>query len=119
MVSPDGKLAFATGLDGKLTLYPVEGGEPRIVPGTSKDDIAIRWTADGRALYVLSRAALPARVERVDVASGVRQPWLELTPPDPAGVQSIGPVHMSADGKAYVYSYRRKLDQLFVVDGLR
>jgi dipeptidyl aminopeptidase/acylaminoacyl peptidase len=119
MVSPDGKLAFATGLDGKLTLYPVDGGEPHIVPGTSKDDIAIRWTADGRAIYVLSRSALPARVERVDVATGERQPWLELTPPDPAGVQSIGPVHMSADGKAYVYSYRRKLDQLFVVDGLR
>jgi tRNA A-37 threonylcarbamoyl transferase component Bud32/dipeptidyl aminopeptidase/acylaminoacyl peptidase len=119
MVSPDGNFAFATGLDGKLTLYPVEGGEPRVVPGTSKDDIAIRWTADGQALYVLSRAALPARVERVAVANGERQPWLELTPPDPAGVQSIGPVHVSADGKAYVYSYRRKLDQLFVVDGLR
>ena len=55
----------------------------------------------------------------MDVATGERQPWLELTPPDPAGVQSIGPVHMSADGKAYVYSYRRKLDQLFVVEGLR
>ena len=119
MVSSDGKQAFATGPDGKLTVYPVEGGEPRVVPGTSKDDIAIRWTADGQALYVLSRAALPARVERVDVATGTRQPWLELAPPDPAGVQSLGPVHMSADGKAYVYSYRRKLDQLFVVDGLR
>ena len=119
MVSPDGRQAFATGPDGKLTLYPIEGGEPRVVPGTSKDDIAIRWTADGQALYVLSRPALPARVERVDVATGARQPWLELTPPDPAGVQSMGPVHLSADGKAYVYSYRRKLDQLFVVDGLR
>ena len=119
MVSSDGKQAFATGPDGKLTVYPVEGGEPRVVPGTSKDDIAIRWTADGQALYVLSRAALPARVERVDVATGTRQPWLELAPPDPAGVQSLGPVHMSADGKAYVYSYRRKLDQLYVVDGLR
>jgi hypothetical protein len=31
----------------------------------------------------------------------------------------MGPVHLSADGKAYVYSCRRKLDQLFVVDGLR
>jgi hypothetical protein len=34
-------------------------------------------------------------------------------------VQSIGPVYLCADGKAYVYSYRRKLDQIFVVDGLR
>ena len=119
MVSPDGRQAFATGPDGRLTLYPVDGGEPRVVPGTSRDDIAIRWSADGRAVFVQSRAALPARVERVDVATGERRPWLELTPPDPAGVQSIGPVHLSADGKAFVYSYRRKLDQLFVVDGLR
>jgi hypothetical protein len=34
-------------------------------------------------------------------------------------VQGIGPIHMSADGRAYVYSYRRKLDQLYVVEGLR
>ena len=119
MASPDGRLAFATGPDGKLTLYPVEGGEPRVVPGTSLDDIAIRWTADGRGLFVQRRAALPARVERVDVATGERKPWLALVPPDPAGVQGIGPIHMSADGRAYVYSYRRKLDQLYVVEGLR
>ena len=119
MASPDGRLAFATGPDGRLTLYPVEGGEPRAVPGTSLDDIAIRWTADGRGLFVQRRAALPARVERVDVATGERKPWLELVPPDPAGVQGIGPIHMSADGRAYVYSYRRKLDQLYVVEGLR
>ena len=119
MVSPDGKQAFATGLDGKLTLYPIDGGETRVVPGTSKDDIATRWAADGQALYVMSRAALPARVERVAVATGERQPWLELTPPIPPACRASAPLHMSADGKAYVYSYRRKLDQLFVVEGLR
>ena len=31
-VSPDGRLAFATGPDGSLTLYPIEGGEARVVP---------------------------------------------------------------------------------------
>ena len=100
MASPDGRLAFATGPDGKLTLYPVEGGEPRAVPGTSLDDIAIRSTADGRGLFFAApRRALPARVERVDVATGERKPWLEIVPPDPAGVQGIGPIHMSADGR--------------------
>jgi hypothetical protein len=119
LASPDGSQAFAVGTDGRLTLYPVAGGEGRVVPGTSVDDIPIRWTADGRAIFVLRRASLPGRVERVDVASGERKPWLELSPPDPAGVQGIGPVHLSADGRAYVYSYRRKLDQLYLVDGLR
>jgi hypothetical protein len=40
-------------------------------------------------------------------------------PPDPAGVLVINPVYLSADGRSYVYSYRRVLDDLYVVDGLR
>ena len=83
---------------------------PLVVPGTTSDDVPIRWTADGRGVYVRSASGVPAKVERIDVTTGERQPWLELVPPDPAGVQGIGPVHMSADGRSYVYSYRRKLD---------
>ena len=119
LVSPDGSLAFATGPDGALTLYPIAGGEARRVPGTSLEAVPIRWAADGRSLFVQRRTGLPARVERVDIATGAREPWLELTPPDPAGVHGIGPIHLSADGRTAVYSYRRKLDQLYVVEGLR
>ena len=119
LVSPDGTLAFANGPDGALTLYPIAGGEPRRVPGTSLEDVPIRWAADGRSLFVQRRTGLPARVERVDIVTGVHEPWLELTPPDPAGVHGIGPIHLSSDGRTAVYSYRRKLDQLFVVEGLR
>jgi len=119
IASPDGSHAFASGPDGKLTLYPVGGGEARVVPGTTTDDVPIRWTADGKAIFVRSVSGVPAKVDRVDVATGARTAWLELVPPDPAGVQGIGPIHMSADGRSYVYSYRRKLDQLYVVRGLR
>ncbi len=118
MVSPDGRLAFATGPDGALTLYPIDAGDPHTVPGTSLDDIPIRWSADGRAVFVQRRSALQAAVDRVDVATGARTPWKELVPPDPAGVQGIGPIQISGDGRSYVYSYRRKLDQLFIVTGL-
>jgi hypothetical protein len=31
----------------------------------------------------------------------------------------IGPIVMTPDGKSYVYSYRRTLDELFLVEGLR
>jgi Tol biopolymer transport system component len=119
VVSPDGKLAFASGPDGRVTLYPLAGGEGRVVPRTTREDIPIRWTADGRALFVQVVASVPARVERLDVTTGERRPWLQLTPPDPAGVQGIGPIQLSEDGRSYVYSYRRKLDQLYVVGGLR
>jgi tRNA A-37 threonylcarbamoyl transferase component Bud32/Tol biopolymer transport system component len=119
LASPDGRRAFATGPDGKLTLYPIGEGEPLVVPGTASEDVPIRWTEDGRAIFVRSASGVPAKVERVDVTTGERQPWLELVPPDPAGVQGIGPVHLSADGRSYVYSYRRKLDQLYIARGLR
>jgi hypothetical protein len=119
MVSPDGRTAFAVAPDGAVTLYPVDGGTPRPVPGTSHDDVPLRWGADGRHIFVHHGPALPARVELVDVATGARTPWKELTPPDPAGVSAISPIQVSADGRAYVYSYRRYLGQLFVVEGLR
>jgi len=31
----------------------------------------------------------------------------------------MGPIVITADGSAYVYSYRRLLDDLFVAEGLR
>jgi serine/threonine protein kinase/Tol biopolymer transport system component len=118
-LSPDGGEAFASAPDGRLTLYPVAGGEPQVVPGTTAVDLPIRWSADGRGIYVQHGTTLPSRVELVDVATGARRPRLELTPPDPAGVLVISPVYLSADGRSYVYSYRRVLDDLYVVDGLR
>jgi hypothetical protein len=74
---------------------------------------------DGKTLFVQRLTGLPALIEAVDIETGKRRPWKELTPPDPAGVSVIGPTHVSADGGTYVYSYRRVLDRLAVVDGLQ
>ncbi len=118
-LAPDGRSAVARGADGTLGLYPTDGGEPRPLPGATRDDVPIRWTADGRGLYVQRGPGVPGRVDVLDVASGKRRQWKELTPPDPAGVLTIGPILLSADGRSYVYSYRRMLDDLFLVEGLR
>jgi len=118
-LSPDGRTAVARGADGMLALYPIDGGEARPVPGASREDLPIRWTSDARALFVQRGTSVPAHIDVLDVASGRRRPWKELTPPDPAGVLAIGPIKMSADGRSYVYSYRRLIDDLYVVDGLK
>ncbi|MGE0641013.1 MAG: protein kinase [Thermoanaerobaculia bacterium] len=115
LLSPDGRTAFATAPDGALTLYPIDGGEPRVVPGTSAEDAGLGWSDDGRSLFVQRGTGVPARLELVEIATGARSLWKELTPPDPAGVSTIGPIQIAAGGRAYTYSYRRKLDQLYVV----
>ena len=62
---------------------------------------------------------LPVRVVKLDVATGRREPWLALAPPDPAGVWGISDIQLSADGRGYVYTYQRVLGDLYLAEGLR
>ncbi len=118
-VSPDGKWIAATGPDRKVALYPTEPGEPRPILGIAPGELPVRWSADGHSLYVLRRSEAPARVYLVDLETGRRTLWRELSPPDPAGVIQVGPIVITPDGRSYVYSYRRILDDLYLVKGLR
>ena len=74
--------------------------------------------ADGRSLY-LGGVTLPVRIEICDTVTGARRLWKEIVPPDPAGVLTVGPILIAPDGKSYVYSYRRQLDELVLVTGLK
>jgi len=117
-LSPDGKLAAAFDAERRIALFAVDGGEPRMVPATTTDEQVVGWTADGRGLYVRQNE-LPTRVEIVDLANGRRTPWRTLAPADPAGVFPISPILISADGRSYVYSYKRLTEDLYVVGGLK
>ena len=119
VISPDGKWIVATGTDRRIALYPTEPGEPRVVPGTEPDDIPLRWTADGNSIYVYRPSAPPLRIEKVDVKTGSRTLWKEIRPPDPSGVEQVGPAQITPDESSYVYSYRRALDELYLATGLR
>ncbi|MBZ5706169.1 MAG: serine/threonine-protein kinase [Acidobacteriia bacterium] len=118
-VSPDGKVVAAVGPDGVGYLYPVAGGEPRPIPGLEAGEIPILWDDTGRSLYVYRPSELPARVYLLDTGSGKRTLWKQLMPPDPAGVEYVGPVLPTPDGKTYVYGYRRLLSDLYLVEGLK
>ena len=117
-ISPDGKTVAATGPDGRLSVYPTEPGEPRPVTGLNPEDIPIRWTADGRSLYIW-RPSAPGGIDLVEVETGKRTLWKEFRPPDSAGVLQVGPIVISPDGSSYVYSYRRVLDELYLATGMR
>ena len=118
-VSPDGKSIVATEPDGTIAIYPTDPGNPHPVPGLEAVDIPLRWTPDGASIFVYRPSAPPLRVEKVDVNTGRRTLWKELMPPDPSGVEQVGPIEIAPDEKSYVYTYRRGLAELYLATGLR
>jgi eukaryotic-like serine/threonine-protein kinase len=116
-VSPDGKLVAVIGPDQRFYLYPIQGGEPTAIPGLGPGDIPSGWTADGRSIFVRRRGEV--RISLVDVRSGRKELWKDLSPPDTAGVTNAGALAVTPDGKFYAYSYIRFLADLYVVEGLK
>ena len=77
----------------------------------------MQWSEDGRELFVFSLSDVPARVERVDVASGRRAVWRELAPPDRTA-QTVRTVVMTPDARYYAYSSQQLLNSLYLLDNL-
>ncbi len=123
-VSPDSSLvlvrrgAESAAGPGVFQLYPLAGGAPRDVAGLDKDDRVVRWSPDGRSLIV-SRGLLPARVERVEVATGRRDLIRVLSPGETAGVTGIDNVVVADDPNVYAYTVRQNPSRLFLVHGAR
>ena len=117
--SPDGTLVAAIGPDKHGYLYPVSGAEPRPIPGLEPGDSPAAWSSDGRSLFVYRPGEVPAKVFRLELATGQKKLWKQLIPMDSAGVNFISPILIAPDGKSYVYGHRRLLSDLFLVDGLK
>ena len=87
------------------------------------NDEPLRWSDDGRWLYV-SRGSVPGGgaisvwIDRIEIATGARQPWRELMPPDPTGVFGVGEARITPDGKSYAYSTGSSIGSLYLAEGL-
>jgi Tol biopolymer transport system component len=119
LVSPDGKFVGGFGADGKRSLFPVDGGDPRPIPGIAANEGVDGWSEDGQSIFVNNRAGLPGVISRIDLASGKKTVWKQIAPADAAGVDSISGINITPDATSYVYSYVRTLSDLYVVEGLK
>ena len=119
VISPDSQWVAGIGPDQNGYLYPVGGGEPRMINGLIPGEQPITFSSDGRSLYLYQPGELPAKVDRLDLQTGKRTPWKQLMPSDPAGVENIGPILLTPDAKNCVYGYHRMLADLYLVEGLK
>ena len=115
--SRDGKRIAA--LDPQQRTVVFEDGKVAAIDGAEKGEAPIRFSDDGRALYLFRPGDLPARIRRCTLASGRCEAVRELMPKDPAGIAGILAAFVTADGRGYAYGYRRVLSDLYEVDGLR
>jgi dipeptidyl aminopeptidase/acylaminoacyl peptidase len=118
-ISPDGKSVAGIGPDRKGTLYYPAGGDPKPVNGMDAGDIPINWSQDGQAIYLYRSGDVPAKVYRLELATGKKTVWKQIAPLDPTGVSTIGPILMTPDGKTYIYGFQRTLGDLYSVEGLK
>ena len=118
-ISPDSQMVVGIGPDQKGYFYPTAGGEPRIVNGMEPGDLPINWNQDGRSIYLYRTGEVPAKVYRLELATGKKTVWKQIVPIDPTGVSTIGPILVTPDGKTYVYGFHRTLADLYLVEGLK
>ncbi|MDQ6891755.1 MAG: protein kinase [Acidobacteriota bacterium] len=115
---PDGTRVLA--MDGKenRVIYPVDGSEPRPVPGIEAGESILGFDEKGETAWV-GHGMIPVRIDRLDLATGKRSVLREIALADPTGVETIQTTHVSSDGRAYCYSFMRSLSRLYVIEGLR
>ena len=119
-LSPDSKLVLTRRSDeGSWAFYPVEGGPPQSVPGLLASDEVVRWSTDGRSVYVFDPREIPSRVERFTISTGKRDLVMMLGTENLTGLTRVIQVSMADDPQVYAYSCYRMLSQLFIIDGAR
>jgi eukaryotic-like serine/threonine-protein kinase len=116
-VSPDGRWFVIAGPH-RLSLAPIGGGAPRAISEWQNGEAVVRWSADGRHLFLRKPEGDTIKISRLDVATGRKEPWRTLKVPEP-GAEFIGALALSADGKTCAFSFQHDLANLYLVKGLK
>jgi hypothetical protein len=126
ILSPDGRwVAYVDptkpSKDGEnvIGISRTDGSESRTALTLRAGEAVSGWGSDSASLFIWDRNAVPAEVDRVDLATGHRTRILTVMPPDPVGVQGIQVLLITPDTGAYAYNVTRKLSELYVVEGLK
>ena len=117
---PAGEILARSG-EGALSLRRLFGAESRPLAWKLPADPFLETvtTIEGGRSLVVREGSMPARLSRVEIATGARTPWMTLGPPDAAGVGHVWTVLVTPDGRGYAYTHGLFLQDLFLVEGLR
>jgi Protein kinase domain/WD40-like Beta Propeller Repeat len=119
LLSPDGK-RVAVRVDGAVRIYPAAGGESQPARGFTSDDRLVRWSPDGRELWVaVFGDSLTIHVYRVNPETGARAELERIAPRAQRGLTSVAWPSLANDPHVYAYVEFPYRSTLYVVDGVR
>jgi eukaryotic-like serine/threonine-protein kinase len=120
-LSSDGRKTVVIGPDGKWSVWPLDGGGLKPIPGLDSKYYPTGWSPDGASIYVAAnqQSAGAEKIYEVNVATGKMQFWKSFGNDLKAGVASVGGAEFSPDGRAYAYVYDQVLAEAYVVKGLK
>ena len=119
IVSPDGRFAVVRRVTGEFLMCSLEGQSAHPIPSLGTNDRLIRWSPDGKALWVFKVNETPTRVERLDLVTGRHDLLQEITPLGTAGFFTIMTISLADDPKAYCYSSWEYSSRLFSIEGVK
>jgi eukaryotic-like serine/threonine-protein kinase len=118
-VTPDGTNVLVHDAKGAWLLFPIHGGAAKPVNGLEAGDWPIRFSPDGRRVYVArSVAANEGKFWTVDLATGKRELFKDIKLTEP-GVYRVQSFTLSPDTRSFAYIYGRTLSTLYYVDRVR
>jgi len=120
IISPDGLRVLARVGD-SVAIYPLSGGAPRRALGVRAGDDLVRWSPDGRDVWVWANegSVSELRFDRVDPVTGARAPLLSIVPRELGGVRGFDRPTLADDPRIYAYNQFLYRSLLYAVDGLR
>ncbi|HSQ61506.1 MAG TPA: protein kinase [Acidobacteriota bacterium] len=116
--SPDGRRILSRTVEGALALFPMEGGDPRVLRGSGPRTGFAGWSEDPTVIFVHDRNHVPTPVLRMNVETGASEPWLEITPLHLSAVTGLNSIRLSQNGERYAYSYVHPSSTLYHARGL-
>ena len=114
-VSRDGTRVAASGPDGVITAWTLDGKEAFRVDAWDSNFRLVGWLDDG-SLVAFQPFEIPSRVERYDPRTGKRSLHRVVSPLDPSGVAVIIRARATPDGRTIAFQFRRMNSVLTTVD---
>ena len=95
----------------KRKLYPIAGGPPTPIPSLQPGEGIVRF--DGKYFWT----SKDNTIVRIDLATGQRETITAYGDGSPKQALYTGPPRLSADGRAYAYTYATVTSDLYVIEG--